>query len=46
MKGKGRLIVALDVDTEDTALSLVEKLKKDVLIFKIGSEKESRSESR
>ena len=38
MKGKGRLIVALDVDTEDTALSLVEKLKKDVLIFKIGSE--------
>ena len=35
MKGKGRLIVALDVDTEDTALSLVEKLKKDVLIFKI-----------
>lgn len=33
-----RLIVALDVDTREKALELLEKLKKDVKIFKIGSE--------
>ena len=38
MTDKGRLIVALDVNTEDKALELVDKLKKDIKIFKIGSE--------
>lgn len=38
MKDRGRLIVALDVDTKEKAVSLVEKLRKDVRIFKIGSE--------
>lgn len=38
MNPNERLIVALDVDTKDRALSLVEKLKKDVQIFKVGSE--------
>jgi orotidine-5'-phosphate decarboxylase len=38
MKANERLIVALDVDTGEKALSLVEKLKNDVKIFKIGSE--------
>lgn len=38
MKNKERLIVALDVDTRAKALTLVEKLKKDIKIFKIGSE--------
>lgn len=33
-----RLIVALDVDTKEKALSLVARLKKEVKIFKIGSE--------
>jgi len=34
----GKLIVALDVDTREKALGLVDKLKQDVKIFKIGSE--------
>ena len=38
MTNKERLIVALDVDTKEKALALVDKLKKDVRIFKIGSE--------
>lgn len=38
MKPDERLIVALDVDTKEKALSLVEALKKEVKIFKIGSE--------
>lgn len=38
MKDRGRLIVALDVDTKEKAVSLVEKLREDVRIFKIGSE--------
>ncbi|MFA5500881.1 MAG: orotidine-5'-phosphate decarboxylase [Candidatus Omnitrophota bacterium] len=38
MKDRGRLIVALDVDTKEKAVSLVEKLREDVGIFKIGSE--------
>jgi len=38
MTNKERLIVALDVDTKEKALGLVDKLKKDVKIFKIGSE--------
>lgn len=38
MKNKERLIVALDVDTREKALTLVEKLKKDIKVFKIGSE--------
>jgi orotidine-5'-phosphate decarboxylase len=38
MKAKDRLIVALDVDTEAKAVSLAEKLKDDVSIFKIGFE--------
>ena len=38
MKNEERLIVALDVDTREKALSLVDKLKKDVRVFKIGSE--------
>ena len=38
MTNKERLIVALDVDTEEKALSLVNKLKKDVRVFKVGSE--------
>ncbi len=33
-----RLIVALDVDTKEKALGLVEKLRTEVKIFKIGSE--------
>jgi orotidine-5'-phosphate decarboxylase len=35
---ENKLIVALDVDTKEKALDLVEKLKGDVKIFKIGSE--------
>ena len=38
MTPKERLIVALDVDTKEKALGLVEKLKTEVKIFKIGSE--------
>jgi orotidine-5'-phosphate decarboxylase len=38
MTPKERLIVALDVDTKEKALCLVEKLRNDVKIFKIGSE--------
>ncbi len=38
MTPKTQLIVALDVDTKEKALSLVEKLKAEVEIFKIGSE--------
>ena len=38
MNNKERLIVALDVDTKEKALALVDKLKKDVKIFKVGSE--------
>ena len=38
MTPKTQLIVALDVDTEEKALGLVEKLKTEVRIFKIGSE--------
>lgn len=33
-----RLIVALDVDTKEKAVGLVKKLKKDVSVFKVGSE--------
>jgi orotidine-5'-phosphate decarboxylase len=38
MTSNERLIVALDVDTKEKALGLVEKLKAEVKIFKIGSE--------
>jgi len=38
MKPNDRLIVALDVDTREKAISFIEKLKKDIGIFKIGSE--------
>jgi orotidine-5'-phosphate decarboxylase len=38
MTPKERLIVALDVDTKEKALGLVEELKAEVMIFKIGSE--------
>lgn len=38
MKPNERLIVALDVDTGEKALGLVEKLKNDVRMFKVGSE--------
>ncbi|MDP3729987.1 MAG: orotidine-5'-phosphate decarboxylase [Candidatus Omnitrophota bacterium] len=38
MTPKERLIIALDVDAKEKALSLVEKLKSEVKIFKIGSE--------
>ena len=38
MKPEERLIVALDVDTKEKALALVEQLKGSVKIFKIGSE--------
>jgi orotidine-5'-phosphate decarboxylase len=38
MTPKKQLIVALDVDTKEKALGLIEKLKAEVKIFKIGSE--------
>lgn len=38
MTPKERLIVALDVDTKEKAIGLVEKLKPEVKIFKIGNE--------
>jgi orotidine-5'-phosphate decarboxylase len=38
VKAKDRLIVALDVDTEEKAVELAEKLKNDVRFFKIGFE--------
>ena len=37
-KGRDGLIVALDVDTEKKALELIEVLKGEVKIFKVGSE--------
>jgi len=37
-KGKGQLIVALDVDTFDAAKNIVEQLGSDVDIFKVGSQ--------
>lgn len=37
-KGKGQLIVALDVDTFDAAKNIVEQLGGDVDIFKVGSQ--------
>jgi orotidine-5'-phosphate decarboxylase len=38
MEPKDRLIIALDVDTAEKAVSLAEKLKNDVRFFKIGFE--------
>lgn len=38
MNPKDRLIVALDVDSEEKAISIVEKLKNDVRLFKVGLE--------
>ncbi len=38
MKPAERLIVALDVDTKERAIALVERLKSDVRLFKVGSE--------
>jgi len=38
MNPKDRLIVALDVETEEKAISLVERLKNDVRFFKVGFE--------
>ncbi len=38
MDPKDRLIIALDVDTREKALAIVETLKKDVKFFKIGFE--------
>lgn len=38
MNPEEKLIVALDVDTKEKALEVVEKLKKEVRMFKIGSE--------
>jgi len=38
MTPKERLIVALDVDTKEKALNLVEKLRNEIKIFKVGSE--------
>jgi orotidine-5'-phosphate decarboxylase len=38
MTPKDRLIVALDVDTKEKAIALVERLRSEVKIFKIGSE--------
>lgn len=38
MNPKDRLIVALDVDSEKKAVSLVERLKSDVRFFKVGFE--------
>ncbi len=38
MNPKDRLIVALDVDSEEKAVELVEKLKNDVRFFKVGFE--------
>ncbi len=38
MDPKDRLIVALDVDTKEKALALVDKLNTDVRFFKIGFE--------
>jgi len=38
MKPEDRLIVALDVDTEEKAVKLVETLKNDVKFFKVGLE--------
>ena len=38
MNPKDRLIVALDVDTEEKAIAIAERLKNDVRLFKIGFE--------
>ena len=38
MRPEERLIVALDVDTKEKAITMVKKLKGDIKIFKIGSE--------
>jgi orotidine-5'-phosphate decarboxylase len=38
MDPKDRLIIALDVDTGEKALALVDKLKSDIRIFKVGFE--------
>ncbi|MDO8525082.1 MAG: orotidine-5'-phosphate decarboxylase [Candidatus Omnitrophota bacterium] len=38
MKAKNRLIIALDFDHEDKALRLVDALKGEVSLFKVGSE--------
>ena len=38
MNSQDRLIVALDMDTKEKAIGLVEKLKNDIKTFKIGSE--------
>ncbi len=38
MNSKDRLIVALDFDSEDKAIAMVEKLKNDVKFFKVGLE--------
>lgn len=38
MKPEERLIVALDVDTKEKAIALVERLKSNIKLFKIGSE--------
>ena len=38
MNPRDRLIVALDVDSQDKALALVEKLKNEVRFFKVGFE--------
>ncbi|MFA5146483.1 MAG: orotidine-5'-phosphate decarboxylase [Candidatus Omnitrophota bacterium] len=38
MKANDRLIVALDVDSEKKALALVDKLRNDVRVFKVGLE--------
>src|SRR3989338_4458500 len=38
MNPKDRLIVALDVELEEKAINLVERLKNDVRFFKVGFE--------
>ena len=38
MEANDKIIIALDVDTGEKALSIVEKLKNDVKLFKIGFE--------
>ena len=38
MQAKERIILALDVNTEDEAMTLVEKLRGHVGLFKVGME--------